>query len=237
MVRLCSICFGEYERLARVLLRSTKQNSPNVSLEVEYFNSIDKDILIQTKGLQQVYRENVFKTKIHCQIVNESSDGELLCLIDCDTMVLNDLSPIQNYDFDLAYTIRPLNVTFPFNSGVVFVRVSKETKEWYQQWYKNTLTLSTNPVLFSKLRRKYGRINQCGLGMLLEQPHELKLQKLQCSIWNSIPDTWDEFNTHTKIVHILGQLRQAALYGRGTILPKAKNILKIWKSFDLQEKQ
>jgi hypothetical protein len=152
-------------------------------------------------------------------------------MMDVDLLVLQDLSPIENLDFDLAYTTRKKR-TAPVNSGVVFVRVSERTKVWYEKWYENVLNLLESRTLFSQWRRRYGGINQCGLGMLLESSHDLKLLSLPCQVWNLCYDEHNKIQSGTKIVHIHGGLRMCLFHNRRPIPHPYRQLVKLWRGYE-----
>lgn len=232
-MRVETLCFGlAYQRYLKVLEYSMKKYSPNTPFTANHFDNIDKQIQQQTRKMHHVYKENTFKTKVFFEIVEQANDGELLCLMDCDMFVLGDLSVIQQQEFDFAYTVRP-SQRYPFNTGVVFVRVSSKTKVWFQRWYKYVQKFAEDAALFSRQRQKYGRINQCGLGMLLERPHDLLILPLECAIWNACPQTLTQFSPETtKIVHILGELRERILNGRHSSNSKVLQAANIWRELE-----
>ena len=237
-MRIESILFGEtkaYQRMAQVLERSCKENSPNTPITIRRIESADEELFHMGKKKVRTYIDNARKTKHHRNIVLEAKDGELIGLLDCDMMVLKDLSPVEHYNFDFAFTPRPQGSHRLINSGAVFVRVSDKTRDWYIRWYENVEKLFRDDKLFVKWSKLFGGVNQSSLGMLLTEPHDLQLEELTCLEWNLIYDHWKKFNPMvTRIVHIQGVLKEACVgKGRAT-QPEVRRLVPIWRSFERQ---
>lgn len=202
-----------YERMARVLEYSARLHSPETPLTVRRITSADDDIVAAGEGRKSRYLDNTRKTRHHCAAVQAAENGELLCLIDADTMVLGDLTPVESYDFDLAYTLRPDHAQYAFNSGVVFIRISEKIKEFYRRWEAVVFQMLADKSFHDQYQPRYGGVNQSGLAHLLEQSDEIKTKTLPCRVWNCEQDSWPLFGSDTKVVHILGVLRRECLYG------------------------
>lgn len=202
----------EYDEMALALKRSVEANSPNTPIRIRRVKTKDKEILDQKGGFREVIMDNARKTKHHLKVMKDAKNGELIGMFDVDLIVLNDLSSIEEMDFDLAYTIRRSDNYLPINSGVVFVRKSKKTMQFYQDWHDNVMFMLEHPETYSVWTKKYGGINQCGLGMMLEESHTLKTLKLPCREWNMTSDLYMGFASSTKIVHVQSGLRKSLIY-------------------------
>lgn len=211
---------SDYDRLARVLARSVEVNSPGTPLELHYIELADPELEGVGRNIKATIIDNARKTKHHCQIVQDTPDGELICLLDCDTMVLGDLSEMDRDGFDFAYTMRPEGSRYPINSGVVFVRVSHITKAFYRDWYANVQVLLNDPGQLAHWKPRYGGINQCGLAATLREYRDiLTTAELPCPIWNCENESWKHFGEFTKVVHLVPPLRQAVLKKGGPRRP------------------
>lgn len=234
-MRIESALFGDnakYERMARALVVSAEANSPLASINVTKFEDRDNDITRWRRAPNLL--NNSRKTKHHQQLVSEAADGEVLCMIDADTLILGELSAAEAFDFDLAVTIKPADSAYEFNSGVVFVRVSRRTKEWYEDWLAVCMQMIAQPQLYANYKTRYGGINQSSLGCLLEsRPDELNVLRLPCAEWNSVRETWPEFSPSTKVVHLLGKLRVACMRPyRRTEDSCVEHLKNIWRTYD-----
>lgn len=239
-MRLESILFGDskaYARMAKVFQYTAQLNSPNTPLTLHHLKCDDHKLIeIATSEFvdaHEAWVDNARKTKHHCNIVQNAKNGDEICLIDCDTFILHDLSEIQNYDFDIMLTSRRGMSRYPFNSGVVFVRVNEKTKEWYRQWYKNVKELMVDKKLMNKFHRAYGGINQSALGMLLRSDHYLKVKNVPCWIWNCASDVHGYFDIRkTKVVHVNGQLRHVLVHNASQGSEVVMKLASIWRGYE-----
>lgn len=200
-----------YSRMARVWEYSVRLNSPLCTPVLTIIEDGDEDIV--NTGREQTYRDNARKTRHHNQIVQQAKDGQLLCLMDCDTVVLGELSEVASREFDLAYTVRPNKSRFVFNSGVVFVRVSDRVRQFYRQWDCRVGELLPS---MKRMSPKFGGINQTGLGYMLETDHGLNMGILDCQTWNYENTCLDKFLPldNTKVVHFPGSGMKGYLNSR-----------------------
>lgn len=222
-----------YNRFGKVLRASIHRNSPNTPLKVHWIEEYDNSITDRLgRGVSGHEIINSLKTKYHYEIVQEARTGTILGMFDLDLLVLHDLSEIEDEKFDIAFTTREQGES-TINTGVVFVRVSKKTKEWYKQWYDNVLHLLENNVLRRELKVKYLGINQSGLAMLLQETHELDILELPGLIWNCTPVCFSNFDSEqTKIVHLLNQVKKSIIGSVRSRDPKVNEIVRIWKAME-----
>lgn len=235
---------GDYCRLAEVLRLSQLENSPGTPLSVCVVEAADRDILelgARRKALTK-YVDNVRKTRHLHDIVQRTPDGQLLGLLDVDTMIVRDLSPIAAAEFDLAYTVRPPKSQWRINSGVVFLRTSPRVRAWFRTWLDITLQMLEDESFHNAWRgepRFYGGINQAALGWLLEHQgngvRRLKTLELPCAEWNSVSTLWG--NPAERIVHVMSQLREVAL-GRSRSRDEGLNrVAQRWQEFDRRARE
>lgn len=235
-MKLKSVIFGSrdtYERMADVLRYSVYKNSPKTPLKI-YHKRMDRELMTLGRQRDKTVVENAMKTKYHCEIVQNAEKGEVIGLLDCDTMVMRDLSCIEKKKFDLAITYRPNRAKLMFNSGVVFVRISNKTKQLYRDWLEIAREMLQNNEFYNKWRAVFGGINQTSLGYLttLDDYKKIKILGLECQEWNCENETWDLFNEETRIVHILGELRRGIFRGGGYPDEATRRLAGIWHRYE-----
>jgi hypothetical protein len=220
-----------YKRFCTVLAASIRLHSPNTPLVVHRVLDCDSEIMSKLgKGRIGHDINNALKTKYHNDIVQNTENGEMICLIDVDTIVLGDLSDIeQEGEFDLVLTVR--STLARINTGVVFVRVSERTKSWYQRWYDLVLEILQDPKRLRHLKAKYAGINQSALSVMLLKTHNLIIKHVPCEIWNCTPTCYSKFSLSTKVVHMLEQTRGAISRGHQT-RGKTHKIISIWNDLE-----
>lgn len=195
---------------------------------------------------------NTQKDDSWCRAVEHAPDGAGLLLIDVDTMIVRPLDDIWAQDFDVAYTARPAERETgpPFNSGVLFVRVSPRTRAFFQAWNAETHRLLADPVRHEPLRRQFTGIHQSSLGVMLGagvertwrerlwswpwrpwQRTNLHIRAIACAEWNCDPafDVYDEATT--RIVHVKSGLRRSifGLFGYGYA---CRELTQAWKALE-----
>jgi hypothetical protein len=198
-----------WPRLARVLAYTAQQHCPDWTVHVEQIPPPPRT------NHTASFVANTWKLNHWCRLVEEAADGERLLFIDVDTMILRPIDSIWNEAFDFAYTVRPGN--FPFNAGVIFLRVSPSVRNFIRQWRDlndGYCYQKSQSEAHRANRRKYAGINQAALGALFEQgaARALAVRPLPCAEWNCENTTWATFNPAvTRIVHIKSALRRTAL--------------------------
>lgn len=153
---------------------------------------------------------NTYKLDHFARIVEEAQDGTELLLIDADTLILRPLDDAWAQDFDLAYTVR--QHTFPFNLGVLFLRVSEPVRSFVRIWRDENRRFFFDDAAHRPARQRYGGINQASFGHLLDHGalSGLRLHTLPCEEWNCEDTSWAKFDPkRTRILHIKSALRQA----------------------------
>lgn len=212
-------------RLARVLAWSARQHCPGWTIHV---TPIQPPPVTSIEKIRSVER-NTQKLWHWRDLVAGAAEGEQLLLIDVDTMVLRPLDPIWDQPFDLAYTVK--RAKFPFNAGVVFVRVSDRTRAFFQAWAEENDRLLVDVRRQQQLRLRFGGINQTALGILLEQASDVFALKVPCLEWNCEDSSWEKFDPSvTRIVHIKGELRHAVF--NGSTLQAYAPLMRLWRGYE-----
>jgi hypothetical protein len=176
--------------------------------------------------------ENTAKMVAWDAAIQAAADGELIGLLDCDTLVLADLSPIAALDFDVTYTVRPATSRFPFNSGVVFARVSAAVRDFFRRWRELNVAMLGDKSMHAPWRQQFGGINQAALGSMISGAPGVRLLPLPCRVWNCEDQTWRSFAAEeTRILHVKGRLRRACLYLAPT--PRdLTHLVALWREYD-----
>jgi len=142
--------------------------------------------------------------------VMAAADGQRILLIDTDTAIVRSLDSIWDRSFDLAYTTK--RDTFPFNAGVIFLRVSATTRAFMAAWLAENQRLYRDPAAHNRCRMKHGGMNQAALGSLMDQGaaawRALDVLELPCTEWNCEDSAWAHFDpARTRILHVKGSFR------------------------------
>lgn len=188
---------GRYKTLMEVLRRSVESNSEHklVVHEIPYRRR-HGSIKLTT---------NTDKLKKWNDIVQEA-EGNIV-LMDCDTLLLKDVSHVFNMDFDVAYTKRTAGERFPLNGGVVFVRANKETKAFFKEWLEVNNRMMSDSDFHRPYYKKYAGINQASFGHLLEKGPNIDIIDVPCRKYNACDvDDWNNLED-THILHIKSDLQ------------------------------
>lgn len=225
----------EYARMADVLVLSAAENTPH-KLTIHEISDADNDLrAIARAGCKATWLNNARKAKHHCRIIQEAQDGELLGMIDCDAMVLRDLSAVEAMEFDLAYTVRPPGQPWKLNTGVYFVRVSELTKAWCAEWLETVKRMLADATLHEHWRRtqRYGGTHQAAFGYMLNNEHlrhVMRFAELPCEEWNCVSQCWGKAE-NPRIVHIMGQMR-GWCFGAKCTNANARRFVEKWRGYD-----
>lgn len=239
--------FGDeaFGRMGQALKLSVEANCPDAE-----FVEVITDRPNERPGLLRHYTDNHAKLLEWRDAVNEADDGEHLVLMDADTLVLGDLSPAFEEPFDMGWTWRPGRL--PVNSGVVYVRVNDRSRAFMDAWAARDAALMEHRALASHGRSKYGGANQASFMWLITHGggHDIaRCHALMCKHWNSVDQTWCDFDENTRVLHIKGRLREACLGTGQSAFFKALKTLsvdgvesqitidrlaEIWREYDAQ---
>jgi hypothetical protein len=200
-----------FVRFARVLAATAATHCPHWRRCIDHV-SIDRT-LYSPLGLPS-HVHNTQKMEAWWARVMAEPDGTPVLLMDADTMIVRPLDDIWDRAFDVAYTVKPESERFPFNSGVVFLRVSPRVRAFVQAWRDENRYMLAHPVHHQEWRKRYGGINQAALGQMFTTgvTAGLDVLAIPCQEWNCEDSSWAAFDPEvTRIVHLKGALRQAVL--------------------------
>lgn len=198
-----------FDRLAHVLRITAEQHCAGWSIRVDRLASRQ----LERPGASPVHVANTEKLDVWHRLVTEAPDGEQILFLDTDTAIFRALDDVWDRPFDMAYTTKTGSM-FPFNAGVLFVRVSDPVRAFFQAWVDENRKMLHDQTYHTRWRRLYGGMNQAALGALLKRPRAITLLELPCAEWNCEESAWATFDpARTRILHLKGMLRRA-VFGR-----------------------
>lgn len=165
--RLVSVWFGQnerYQRMAAVLAYTAAKHCPHWDVRIERMTATP--ISWAHPMANQSHIANTQKMEAWHAIVEQSADGDRLLLIDADMAILRPLDDLWDLPFDYAYTVKQTD-RFPFNSGVIALRVGPQTRAFIAAWRHQNRSLLRDQYRHQDWRRQYGGINQAALGAAL----------------------------------------------------------------------
>lgn len=217
---------GEWARMATVLERSAREHCP------EWERRIAK---IQPAPLRSAldipsHVANTQKMVEWARVVETATDGDEILLMDVDMVILRPLDDVWAQPFDYAYTVKP-TTRYPFNSGVVFVRVSERIRAFFRVWCAENLRMLGDRDRHMPWRKKYGGINQAALGFALEHDvmRDLHVLPLPCAEWNCEDSSWPTFRPErVRILHVKSQLRKI-IFNKEAVPPMLRPVVTCWR--------
>jgi hypothetical protein len=192
-----------WRRMARVLEHTASEHCAGWQVRVQ-------ELAAPALEGSRSFVANTHKLDHFCTLIEAAEDGTELLLIDADTMILHALDDVWAQDFDIAYTVR--THTFPFNLGVMFLRVSEPVRAFVRIWREENRRFFFDGQAHQPARQRYGGINQASFGHLLQHGalSALRLHTLPCEEWNCEDTSWPRFDPRrTRILHAKSALRQA----------------------------
>lgn len=212
MVIVKIVCnhFGDptFARLAAALRTSVAANC-----EAAVFDEVVSEQPQNHSKLTRHYTDNHAKLLVWRAAVRGEADDTELVLMDADTLVLGDLQEAFEGDyFDIGWTWRPGRL--PMNGGVVFVRCNARSRAFFDAWVRRDEVLMQHRALADHGARKYGGANQAAFMWLLLHGGGADIARtegLPCRKWNSVDQTWCQFDADTRVLHIKGKLREACI--------------------------
>jgi len=216
-------------RMATVLRFTAETYCPNWTIQVR---NIRPEPMRSALGIPS-HVHNTQKMEHWYHVVTGAPDGARLLLMDADMMILRPLDDVWDRDFDLAYTVKPQE-RFPFNSGVVFLRVSDRTRAFVEEWRRENRRMLGDSRHHQVWRKQYGGINQAALGYMLSKGDRagVSLLTLPCAEWNCEDSSWARFSSETRVVHIKSGLRRAIFFGLLSPGAGIPEIVKVWRGFE-----
>jgi len=194
-----------YTKLAAVLEYSIKKNSPNTPFE------LIKTQAPKTFNRKQCFASNNHKLQVWLDAMERIQDD--IIFLDCDMVVLRDLSDAFQGDFDVAITaLCDKGERLPYNGGTVLVRNTEKARAFMREWMKIDLLFYENEIEHCKYRNIYAGMNQASLGKLLEiGAVGAKVVEFDCHEWNWCRDrwAWPICGPGPRILHVKSQTRKS----------------------------
>ena len=208
-MRVVTVGYGEpFETLLSVMRHSLRKTNPTARLDV-----VPVGPHVMPSGYPEHAESNVNKMRAWVHAVVSAKDGEKLLLADCDLMFLGEINSAFDQDFDVAYTVRPGKLAL--NAGALFVRANAKSRAFVRRWYMEaTWILQQDPQRIQQEVMRFGGVSQASLMHALEGPlgATVGFASLPCSRWNSVDQTWADFDpATTRIIHVKGRLRRLVL--------------------------
>lgn len=221
----------QYVRMANVLEKSIKKNCPNANLDLKFYPPPD---VPEYERANKRFGENSEKLSLWIEHMKDCKDQDIV-LIDCDMMVLDDISEIFNEDFDIAVTRRSGDrERIPYNGGVICVKKSHKVNLFFNEFLRINNKMYKDREFHEPWRAKYAGMNQAAFGYMVENyDADLTIMEIPCSIYNLCSEDWSRFwklQPHPKIVHIKGSLRNVCLSESKSV--KYGDIRNIWRKFE-----
>jgi len=196
----------KYSRLLNVFLKSCAAKMPNVEVDVLRIKGPDT----MTLGHRVACEDNTEKLAFWVDYIKKAK--EPVALMDCDILIRGDIRDAFDHEFDVAYT---LNGAGGLNAGVVFVRPTQYSVEFFELWKEINDQMFFDESFHRKWRKKYIGMNQTALGYILEHPdlHSASLKFLPSHVYNAADYDHPVVDDATKVLHVKGDLRDDFLSG------------------------
>lgn len=229
-MRVVTVGYGKpFTTLLGVMRYSLRETNPTARLEV-----VPVGPHVFPEGYPEHAESNFNKMRAWVHAVCTAQDGERLLLADCDLLFLKDVGDAFDGGQDVAYTVRPGKI--PVNAGVIFVVANKRSRAFMRSWYNEAeRILSRKKEAIKREVAKFGGISQASLLHTLEGPlgATVRFKELPCSVWNSVDQTWANYDPETtRVIHIKGKLRRLCL---GRSQPEQHEVLgplmRLWRQW------
>ena len=163
------------------------------------------------------------------------ANGDKMCLLDVDMVVLGNIQAYFADDFDIGIT-DDANRPTPLNAGLFLAKYSDATALFFERWAGDTMKIFDNPQkLAVSLARPYSGIEQMSLWELIDYPslrttvvnsivadnQTIKIKKFACRELNHIYN--GEIEQNTKVIHYKGVWNDFLLK---SIIPSPPNFSK-----------
>ncbi|MTE26534.1 putative nucleotide-diphospho-sugar transferase [Winogradskyella ouciana] len=263
MTLVTSLYGNKYASLLMVFLESL-ESTGNTSKIIVFWSDIDKEIFnpianhysyvrfIEVKPQKTLDRSSNTaylsslksgKMQYLNNIYEFLENDEDFVLIDCDTIINNDLKSIYNNNFDVAYT--PMDIPgyhYPVNIGILCFRNNAKTKALTQRMEEHVIHLSKNEDLHKLSVLKYGAADQAAFCRIINYKSDdhidndmmlsnLKTLQLDASVYNNFNNQIDV--DKVSVIHLKGSWQTLIFKGRAitSIESKGLKALPVYKSF------
>jgi hypothetical protein len=101
--------------------------------------------------------------------IQRQADGETVCLLDVDTLVVRDVQPFfSDAECDVIFTYKTGG--FVLNTGVLLCRINARTRAFFAEWRRQTIAILQDPERYRKANSPdlpYGAGDQMALHEML----------------------------------------------------------------------
>lgn len=153
-------------------------------------------------------------------------DGETVCLLDVDTLVIKDLRLFfQDPECDVLFTFKTGG--FVLNTGVLLCRINAATRAFFERWRMETIAILRDPERYRKAndpKLPYGAADQMALHEMLaytedQTRYELKLGNQPVRLHGEPCEVLNETRScpiaaQTHIIHFKGGWQPILIEGR-----------------------
>lgn len=212
----------DYGLLLKVFQYSALKHMPNLNFEIIKIPPPKKD-----PPKEYFMTKNTIKLDYWINAIKQSDEDTIL--MDCDMLVLKDMSCAFEDDFDIGYTIRKSKI--PLNGGMVFVRPNERSIKFLERWKQINKEMYEDVNFHTPWRNKYAGMNQASFGYVLETyENELNLQNFNCREWNVCQEDWSKLDDSCYCLHVKSKLRRMCLSSR-LKNPAFINAYATWKKY------
>lgn len=146
---------------------------------------------------------------------------ENACFLDSDTLLIKDISHLYSDNFDIGFSIKD-NV-WPLNTGVLLVKLSEKTVDFFKRWQKLTVEILTDPKLYNQANLKeypYGGSDQMSFYKMIDFNKKIRIfnsedticKGFDSNIFNQTDSK--ELNDGNHIIHYKGGWQSVLLHGK-----------------------
>ena len=213
-----------YSRLAEVWKYSAQKAHPEATVKLKCISPPANRTTHQKRNQHKLVEWN--------KVIQAATEDTVL--MDVDMVVYHDIGDVFDKDFDVCYTRRTAT-RMPLNGGVLFVKPTKEAKDFFTQWLKIDAELLQKRGKYSPYIRKYGGQNQASFGWMLEKgKYDAKIAHVDCTWYNCCNEEWETINGETRVVHHKGALKRICSRSGDykAYHPKYETALKKWKAIE-----
>lgn len=214
----------DYKRLAEVWEYSARKAHPDATVRLVRLNPPTDRMSHQ--------RRNQYKLEHWYKMVKASTENVIL--MDVDMVVYGDIGHVFERDFDLCYTRRTAT-RMPLNGGVLFVKPTEATLEFFRKWLKVDGELLKHRGQYQPYVRKYGGQNQASFGYMLEKGrYAAKIAHVDCTWYNCCNEEWAGIDSKTLVVHHKSALKRICSRSGDykAYHPKYETALRKWKAME-----
>lgn len=235
--RLEACYFGAddvWRRMADVLEHTATVHCPSWTRSIRAITPEPRPSVLAVES----HEVNTQKLEHWLARVEDAPDGTPMLLIDVDTAILRPLDPVWRESFDVAFTTK--RRPFPFNLGVIFLRVSDRTRAFMGSWLEENNNLLTDRMHSHLWRNSFGGVNQAAFGRLLQRSGlSVTFHRLPCAEWNCEESAWPTFDSNkARVLHLKGSLRQCVFRyskvpGRRASIPgELQPLVTLWQDLE-----